>query len=66
MHIMAITQIRRPTAGRDFYQRKRAKGESRKEALLALKRRLCNVVYRTMIRDTGTSLLKRLDTERCR
>jgi transposase len=57
LHIMAITQIRRPTAGRDFYQRKRAEGKSHKEALRSLKRRLCDVVYRTMIRDTDTSLL---------
>nr|WP_254715830.1 IS110 family transposase [Actinomadura sp. NAK00032] len=57
LHIMAITQIRRQTAGRDFYQRKRAEGKSHKEALRSLKRRLCDVVYRTMIRDTDTSLL---------
>jgi transposase len=57
LHIMAITQIRRPTTGRDFYQRKRAEGKSHKEALRSLKRRLCDVVYRTMIHDTDTSLL---------
>ncbi|GAA4101099.1 transposase [Actinomadura miaoliensis] len=57
LHIMAITQIRRQTAGRDFYQRKRAEGKSHREALRSLKRRLCDVVYRTMIRDTDTSLL---------
>ncbi|MFF4242314.1 IS110 family transposase [Actinomadura sp. NAK00032] len=57
LHIMAITQIRRQTAGRDFYQRKRAEGKSHKEALRCLKRRLCDVVYRTMIKDTDTSLL---------
>ncbi|URM99082.1 transposase [Actinomadura madurae] len=57
LHIMAITQIRRQTAGRDFYQRKRAEGKSHKEALRSLKRRLCDVVYRTMIKDTDTSLL---------
>lgn len=57
LHIMAITQIRHPSAGRDFYQRKRAEGKSHKEALRSLKRRLCDVVYRTMIKDTDTSLL---------
>lgn len=35
LHIMAITQIRRQTAGRDFYQRKRAEGKSHKEACSA-------------------------------
>ena len=57
LHIMAITQIRRQATGRDFYQRKRAEGKSHKEALRSLKRRLCDVVYRIMIRDTDTSLL---------
>ncbi|MFI0412288.1 hypothetical protein [Actinomadura sp. 3N508] len=54
---MAIIQIRRHTAGRGFYQRKRAEGKSRKEALRSLKRRLCGVVSPAMIKDTDTSLL---------
>jgi transposase len=58
LHIMAITQIRRPTPGQAYYQRKRIEGKSHKEALRTLKRRLCDVVYRTMIKDTDTSLLK--------
>jgi transposase len=57
LHIMVITQIRRPTEGRAYYQRKRGEGKSHKEALRCLKRRLCDVIYRTMIRDTDTSLL---------
>jgi transposase len=57
LHIMAITQIRHQTEGRAYYQRKRAEGKSHKEALRCLKRRLCDVVYRTMIRDTDTSLI---------
>jgi transposase len=56
LHVMAITQIRRDTAGRVYYQGKRATGKSHKEALRCLKRRLADVVYRTMIRDTETSL----------
>ncbi|MFG1917054.1 hypothetical protein [Micromonospora sp. NPDC048898] len=43
--------------GRDYYQRKRAAGKSHKEAVCCLKRRLSDVVYRTMIKDTETSLL---------
>lgn len=53
LHIMAITQIRHQTEGRIYYQRKRAEGKSHKEAL----RRLCDVVYRTMLRDSVTSLI---------
>ncbi len=53
---MAITQIQRDTPGRAYYQRKRADGKSHKEALRCLKRRLSDVVYRTMIRDSETPL----------
>jgi transposase len=54
LHVMAITQIQRDTPGRAYYQRKRANGRSHKEALRCLKRRLSDVVYRTMIRDSET------------
>ncbi|HEX5145337.1 MAG TPA: IS110 family transposase [Mycobacterium sp.] len=57
LHVIAITQIRRDTAGKIYYQRKRATGKSHKEALRCLKRRLADIVYRTMIRDTEASLL---------
>jgi transposase len=46
LHVMAITQIRHDTAGRDCYRQKRAAGKSHKEALRCLKRRLSDVVYR--------------------
>jgi transposase len=51
LHVMAITQIRHDTPGRAYYHRKRAAGKSHKEALRCLKRRLSDVVYRTMLRD---------------
>lgn len=56
LHVMAITQIRYESAGKTYYQRKRAAGKSHKEALRCLKRRLADTVYRTMIRDTVSSL----------
>jgi transposase len=56
LHVMAMAQIKRPTPGRDYYQRKRAAGKTHKEAMRCLKRRLADVVYRTMIHDTETSL----------
>jgi hypothetical protein len=40
LYMMAIVQIRHPTAGQAYYQRKRAEGKSPKEALRCLKRRL--------------------------
>ena len=51
LHIMALTQIRTDTEGRAYYQRKRAEGKSKKEALRCLKRRLSDKVYRQMLRD---------------
>jgi transposase len=54
LHIMAITQIRRDTPGRAYYQRKRADGKSHKEALRCLKRQLSDVVYRQLGLDTQT------------
>jgi transposase len=57
LHVMAMAQIKRTTPGRDYYQRKRAAGKTHKEAMRCLKRRLADVVYRTMIHDTDTSLL---------
>ena len=51
LHIMAITQIRGGTAGRAYYHRKRAAGQSHKEALRCLKRRLSDVGYRQLVSD---------------
>jgi len=56
LHVIAITQIRYDSPGRGYYQRKRAAGKSHKEALRCLKRRLSDVVYRTMIKDSVSSL----------
>lgn len=54
---MAMAQIKRATPGRDYYQRKRTAGKTHKEAMRCLKRRLADVVYRTLIKDAETSLL---------
>jgi transposase len=51
LHLMAICQISHDTAGRSYYQRKRAEGKSSKEALRCLKRRLPDVVYQRMLAD---------------
>lgn len=52
LHTMAITQIRHPGPGRVYYQRKRASGKGHKEALRCLKRRLSDLVYRQLLRDS--------------
>jgi transposase len=51
LHLMAIVQVRHPTAGRAYYRRKRAEGKSSKEALRCLKRRLSDAVYRCLLAD---------------
>jgi transposase len=51
LYLMAIVQIRHPTSGQVYYQRKRAEGKSSKEALRCLKRRLSDAVYRRLLAD---------------
>jgi hypothetical protein len=51
LHIMATVQLRKPTAGRAYYDRRKAEGKTSMEAMRALKRRLSDIVYRTMVND---------------
>ena len=51
IHIAAITQLRYPGEGRDYYERKRAEGKTSKEAIRALKRRISDRVYKHLIDD---------------
>lgn len=53
LYTMAITQIRADTEGRAYYQRKRAEGKTSREALRCLKRRLSDLVYKTMQHDVA-------------
>jgi transposase len=51
LHLIAIVQVRHPTAGQAYYRRKRAEGKAPKEALRCLKRRLSDAVYRSLLAD---------------
>jgi transposase len=51
LHIMATVQLRNPTEGRFYYDRKVATGKGNMEAMRCLKRRLSDVVYRHMLDD---------------
>ena len=51
LHIMAIVQLRHPTKGRAYYDRKVAAGKTPREAMRALKRKLSDVVFRQMTAD---------------
>ncbi len=52
LHRIAVTQIRCHPDAQAFMQRRLAAGDTKTEALRALKRRLSDVVYRTMLKDT--------------
>ena len=58
LHIMAIVQLRNPSEGRTYYDRKVAAGKTPNEAMRCLKRRLSDLVYRALLEDlargTGT------------
>ena len=51
LHIMATVQLRRPTEGRAYYDRRKANGKTSMESMRALKRRLSDIVFRTMLGD---------------
>jgi transposase len=51
LYTIAITQIRSDTEGRAYYERKRAAGKTRREALRCLKRKLSDIVFTTMRDD---------------
>jgi len=51
LHRIAITQAGRPTLGQAFIARRLAAGDTRTEALRLLRRRLSDVVYRTLLAD---------------
>jgi transposase len=51
LHIMATVQLRNPTEGRAYYDRKKASGKTSMEAMRCLKRRLSDIVYRHMVND---------------
>ena len=56
LHIGAVSQLRYPGEGRDYYQKKIAEGKASKEAIRALKRRISNVVYRRLLADARRCL----------
>lgn len=51
LHIMATVQLRTATEGRGYFDRKKAAGKTSMEAMRCLKRRLSDIVYRTMLGD---------------
>lgn len=54
LHIMATVQLRNPTEGRAYFDRKKNSGKTSMEAMRCLKRRLSDLVYRQMVNDAIT------------
>ena len=51
LHTMARVQLRNPTEGRTYYDRKKADGKAPMEAMRCVKRRLSDIVFNTMLND---------------
>lgn len=54
LHIMATVQLRNPTEGRAYFDRRKAAGKTSMEAMRCLKRRLSDIVYRHLVDDAIT------------
>jgi transposase len=55
LHMVAVCQARSDTRGGAYYRKKIAEGKSRKEALRCLKRRICDVVFKSLMADSQTT-----------
>jgi len=51
LHTMARVQLRNPTEGRAYYDRKKTDGKAPMEAMRCVKRRLSDIVFQTMLND---------------
>lgn len=58
IHRMALTQAHWDPAARAYLQRRKDAGDTTKEAIRALKRRLSDVVYRALLADAEAQLDK--------
>jgi transposase len=56
LHIMATVQLRNPTEGRVYFDRTKARGKTSNEAMRCLKRRLSDIVFRTMVNDAARQM----------
>lgn len=51
LHRIAVTQLQRPGRGRDYLERRLAAGDTKTEAIRALRRRISDAVFRCMRED---------------
>jgi transposase len=52
VHMVAVCQARSDARGGGYYRKKLAEGKSRKEALRCLKRRISDVVFKSLVADS--------------
>jgi transposase len=55
IHRIAVTQLQRPGPGRDYLEHRRAVGDTKTEAIRALRRRISDEVYRRLRHDEQSS-----------
>jgi transposase len=53
LHRIAVTQLAHPCAGRSYVERRIASGDTKTEAIRALRRRLSDEVYRRLMKDAA-------------
>jgi transposase len=59
LHRIAITQLQRPGPGREYIDRRRAAGDTKTEAIRALRRRISDEVFRRMRDDDAAQAARR-------
>jgi transposase len=59
LHRIAITQMQRPGPGRDYIDHRRAAGDTKTEAIRALRRRISDEVFRRMRDDEAAQTARR-------
>ena len=57
MHMIAVCQARSDPRGRAYHRKKLAEGESRREAMRCLKRRVSDAVYGALVADSESASL---------
>jgi transposase len=60
LHRIAITQIQRPGAGLEYIEHRRAAGDTKTEAIRALRRRISDEVFRRMRDDAAAQAAERV------
>jgi transposase len=59
LHRIAITQLQRPGPGREYLDRRRTAGDTKTEAIRALRRRISDEVFRRMRNDEAVQAARR-------